>query len=199
MTPVMAIVFDLDQTLFDRQLAWDRWIASIDISQRDRMELRVLDCNGLGNRDVFFATFESMTGRPIDQIRFAVSLSQFIEPDPALILMLKRLQEHYKLAILTNGGDMTQNFKLQELTVDQVISSDRIFVSSQIGFAKPDRRAFDFVADALGLRAEECFYFGDQLESDVMAARAAGWRAGHVSGPEDLRHRLDPFVETFVC
>ena len=199
MTPVMAIVFDLDQTLFDRQLAWDRWIASIDISQRDRMELRALDYNGLGNRDVFFAAFESMTGGSIDQGRFAVSLSQFIEPDPALILMLKRLQEHYKLAILTNGGEMTQHIKLQASTVDQVISIDHIFVSSQIGVAKPDRRAFDFVADALGLRAEECFYFGDQMESDVMAARAAGWWACHVSGPVDLRHRLNQFIETAVC
>lgn len=199
MTQGTAIVFDLDQTLFDRQLAWDRWIASIDISQRDRMELRALDGNGSGNRDVFFAAFESMTGKSIDQIWFATSLSQFIEPDPALLLLLKRLQEHYMLAILTNGGEISQHVKLQALTVDQVISRDRIFISSQIGFAKPDRRAFDFVADALGLRAEKCVYFGDQMESDVLAARAAGWRAGQVSGPEDLRRRLNQFVETSVC
>lgn len=158
----MAIFFDLDQTLFDRQVAWDRWIASIDISERDRMELRALDCNGLGNRDAFFAALESMTERSIDQVRFAVSLSQFVEPDPALILMLKGLHEHYKLAILTNGGEKTQYIKLQALTVDQIISSDRIFVSSQMGFAKPDRGAFDFVADALGLRAES-------IESDLPA------------------------------
>ncbi|QDV44499.1 Pyrimidine 5'-nucleotidase YjjG [Stieleria neptunia] len=177
----------------------DCWIANLDMSDRDRTQLSDLDQNGLGDRDDFFAAFESMTGADIDQNRFAVSLARCIRNELGLMTALKQLKLNHRLAILTNGGVDTQTIKLQALTLDQIIESDRIFISAQIGVAKPDRAAFEFVANALGLPATECLYFGDQLETDVMAARAAGWRACQVSGPDDLQRQLTPWLEGAAC
>lgn len=54
---------------------------------------------------------------------------------------------------------------------------ERCFVSSEIGFAKGDRRFFDSISGQLNLNAAELLMVGDDLETDVGAARAAGWQA----------------------
>ncbi|TWU17854.1 putative HAD-hydrolase YfnB [Allorhodopirellula heiligendammensis] len=180
------MVFDLDQTLFDRQLAFDRWTDSLNVSHRDRTRLRTLDQNGSGDRLELFAEYGSMKGETIDQRGFVRALVQFIELHRGLVASLQRLRERFHLAVLTNGGTETQHAKLRFLALDQVFSADRIFVSQQIGFSKPDRRAFDRVAAALDTPAHQCLYFGDRVDTDITAARKAGWMACHVRCPADL-------------
>ncbi|MEZ6089606.1 MAG: HAD family hydrolase [Pirellulaceae bacterium] len=195
MTIPTAIVFDLDQTLFDRQQACDRWIASLDVSPSDRLRLRELDHNGHGSRPEFFAAAEVATGQAIDQKQFVLSLIRYVSLDPKLKLALQTLRQSYVLAILTNGGVASQKAKLRALSLDELFDSDRIFISDQIGFAKPDRRAFIFVSEALGLTAKECLYFGDQFGTDIVAARSAGWMASQVSGPAGLHRQLNGIIE----
>jgi putative hydrolase of the HAD superfamily len=52
-----------------------------------------------------------------------------------------------------------------------------IFISSEIGFEKPDPRAFRAVAQALALPPEAILHVGDGYAHDYQAARAAGWQA----------------------
>ena len=54
---------------------------------------------------------------------------------------------------------------------------ERCFVSSEVGFAKPDRRFFDSISGQMNLKAEEILMVGDDYENDVNAAQAAGWQA----------------------
>jgi putative hydrolase of the HAD superfamily len=53
----------------------------------------------------------------------------------------------------------------------------RRFVSSELGWRKPDGRFFGGVCAGLGLRPGEVLYVGDEPESDVAAATAAGLQA----------------------
>jgi putative hydrolase of the HAD superfamily len=53
----------------------------------------------------------------------------------------------------------------------------RIFISSQIGFRKPDRRFFDAVAASLALPAAHILLIGDDPHNDHRAAQSAGWRS----------------------
>jgi putative hydrolase of the HAD superfamily len=48
--------------------------------------------------------------------------------------------------------------------------------SCRIGVAKPDRRAFEIVADRLGVAPRECLFVDDN-EANVLAARELGMRA----------------------
>jgi glucose-1-phosphatase len=66
---------------------------------------------------------------------------------------------------------------------------DHIFVSSEIGYRKPDRSAFEFVARSVGVPMESILFFDDTLEN-VEGALAAGLEAVHVRGPEDVRAAL---------
>jgi putative hydrolase of the HAD superfamily len=54
---------------------------------------------------------------------------------------------------------------------------ERCFVSSEVGFPKPDRRLFTAIERELGLPPEELLLVGDDWTNDIEGARAAGWRA----------------------
>jgi putative hydrolase of the HAD superfamily len=51
-----------------------------------------------------------------------------------------------------------------------------VFVSSEIGHAKPARAFYESVAVRLGARGEEILLVGDDVENDVLAPRQAGWQ-----------------------
>ncbi|MES2954095.1 MAG: HAD-IA family hydrolase [Pseudomonadota bacterium] len=66
---------------------------------------------------------------------------------------------------------------------------DHIFVSSDIGLRKPERRAFEHISDAIGVPAQAILFF-DDLAENVAGARAAGLQAVHVRSPADVRAAL---------
>jgi putative hydrolase of the HAD superfamily len=53
---------------------------------------------------------------------------------------------------------------------------ERVFVSSQIGYVKPDPRFFVGVQATLGVKPEEILLIGDDEVNDSGGADAAGWR-----------------------
>lgn len=79
----------------------------------------------------------------------------------------------------------------------------RRFVSSELGWRKPDGRFFHAVCDGLGCRPEQVLYVGDDPEADLAGAEAAGLPAlllrrgateaeGGLSSLAQLPGRIDP-------
>lgn len=66
---------------------------------------------------------------------------------------------------------------------------DRIFSSHEIGLRKPDRRAFEYIAAAIGVAPRSIIFFDDLVEN-VDGAAAAGLQAVHVRSPDDVRIAL---------
>lgn len=54
---------------------------------------------------------------------------------------------------------------------------ERVFVSSEIGFSKPDGRFFGEVQKQLAACGDEILLIGDDYVSDWVGATSAGWRA----------------------
>jgi len=54
---------------------------------------------------------------------------------------------------------------------------ERAFVSSEIGFSKPDPRFFNEVQRRLTVRSEQILLVGDDRVNDFLGATNAGWRA----------------------
>lgn len=59
------------------------------------------------------------------------------------------------------------------------------FVSSELGLRKPETQAYAKVAALAGFTPEELLFF-DDLEENVAAARAVGYQALKVSGPQEI-------------
>jgi putative hydrolase of the HAD superfamily len=79
------------------------------------------------------------------------------------------------MAVLTNGNSEGQRKKTSALGLNRWIEEDRIFVRGEIGYHKPDIRAFRAVEERTGFGPRDTWYVGDSYESDVEGASRAGW------------------------
>ena len=70
-----------------------------------------------------------------------------------------------------------------------VESFHRIFVSSELGFRKPEREAFNAIAEATGISLDALLFF-DDTEENVLAAQVAGLKTVYVKAPADVRQAL---------
>ena len=98
------------------------------------------------------------------------------------------------VAVLTNGTD-TVSAELQELGVTEHL--DAIFNSAEIGFAKPDRRAFEHVCQALEVQAGQVF-FTDDSASKLTGATEIGMTARLFEGIDVFRHHLTQLLPEYT-
>ena len=84
---------------------------------------------------------------------------------------LERLAS-WSLGIITNGNSSQQRQKLNELGISDCF--DIIIVSEDVGVSKPDPQIFRHACKTAGNKPSDCFYVGDKLETDALAASAAG-------------------------
>lgn len=94
------------------------------------------------------------------------------------------------VAILTNGTDTIPAEMIDLGVTDRF---DRIFNTAEIGFAKPDRRAFAHVCEQLNVPSAEVF-FTDDSESKLAGAIELGMTARRFEGNELFQQHLDEFV-----
>lgn len=69
--------------------------------------------------------------------------------------------------------------RLREIAANmpELSACERVFVSSQVGFSKPDPRFFASVAEQLAVPPSQVLLVGDDWVADCLGARAAGWQA----------------------
>lgn len=91
-----------------------------------------------------------------------------------------------RTAILTNGTD-TIPAELRDLGIADRV--DAVFNSAEIGYAKPDVRAFQHVLDVMGHAPDEVL-FTDDSAAKLRGATALGIRAHHFTGIDGLRAAL---------
>jgi len=86
---------------------------------------------------------------------------------------LSQLGAH-RLAVLTNGPSDLQRAKMRATGLDGRF--EYVAISAEIGYGKPDPRAFEHVAASLGVDVRRCVMVGDSVRRDVVGAIAAGMR-----------------------
>lgn len=79
-----------------------------------------------------------------------------------------------RCVVISNGDSRWRN-ALEKLGLASLF--DRIFLSSETGFAKPDLKAFDNVCLAMKIRRGELLHVGDSLSHDVSPAHEIGAEA----------------------
>ncbi|HWT55675.1 MAG TPA: HAD-IA family hydrolase [Candidatus Microsaccharimonas sp.] len=84
-----------------------------------------------------------------------------------------QLKPHYKIGLLSNAGG---NWLDHLFTPEQLKVFDATALSFELGFIKPDPRAYQTIADRLGVSPEECVFIDDQ-ERYCTGASDVGMRA----------------------
>lgn len=93
----------------------------------------------------------------------------------------------YRVAMLTNGLRATHQLKIQALQIASHF--DEVFLSDDLGVAKPNVRIFEIACKRMGSRPAETVMVGDRYDKDIVGALDAGliaiWLRVPNSAPPD--------------
>lgn len=98
------------------------------------------------------------------------------------------------IRLFTNGRSDHQRAKAESLGMGVFFAPDEIFVSEELGYFKPDIRAFEEVEKRMGMTPDRLLMIGDTYSADIESAIKRGWKTiwfdhRHFSKPE---HSPDP-------
>ena len=85
---------------------------------------------------------------------------------------LEALGRDHSLGMITNGNSEQQRKKYDHFQLDRFFHT--VIISGEVGASKPDRAIFDHYTTTVGTTPEKCFYVGDKLKIDALAASEAG-------------------------
>ena len=87
--------------------------------------------------------------------------------------MIEQLSKKYRLFIITNGVKSTQDGRFGISPITKYF--ERIFISEEIGYEKPNKEFFDAVARGIdGYDPQKAIVIGDSLSSDIKGAINSG-------------------------
>lgn len=86
---------------------------------------------------------------------------------------VKELHKHCKIYLATNGLTKAQTGRFSQSEIRDYV--DSIFISEQIGYAKPDKAYFDYIFNEIGVtNKSRVIMVGDSLTSDMQGGKNAG-------------------------
>lgn len=120
--------------------------------------------------------FESIN-LAVDNRLFNISYKENLADSSILIKgaleFVKELSKLSSLYIVTNGLSVTQRKRFSNSPIAEYIK--KIYISEEIGYAKPDKRYFDYILKDLGIcDKSQVVIFGDSLTSDMQGGKNAG-------------------------
>lgn len=196
---MIAIIFDVDDTLYDQIVPFQnacRKILGRDLENAEEM-YRAFSYWG----NFYYPDYQ--TGKlPLDEyriIRFSKAMEvcgvsvtrqeaidfqkQYLENQSRLCLS-QRMQEILDLCkasgvwlgLMTNGPTHHQSAKIDALGLQRWIPSEHIFISEAVGCTKPDREIFAAAEKGMAQPVQEIYMVGDSYDKDMLGAINAGWR-----------------------
>lgn len=111
-----------------------------------------------------------------------------LELFPGVIEMLQQLGERHDIALLSNTNPIHWNMVDPDGRLRQLFN--HIFLSFEIGLAKPHRDIFDHALRAVPNRPGEIIFL-DDTEKNVQAATKMGIHSMQVAGVEGIRRALE--------
>jgi HAD superfamily hydrolase (TIGR01509 family) len=107
--------------------------------------------------------------------------------DQAVLDYILELRKTYKVGLLTNVG--SGNIQKLFTPSEQACYFDAAASSGDIGAAKPEVRAYEYIAGQLGVRTEDCIMVDDR-ELCCTGAIEAGMQAILYTNVGDLQRQL---------
>ena len=111
-----------------------------------------------------------------------------------LLTYILGLRATYKTGMLSNiaGSSLARRFPDDELKA----YFDAVVASGDIGFAKPERQAYEIVADRLNMRCDECVFIDDR-ELFCEGATSVGMHAIVYTNFAQCKYDLETLLGTY--
>lgn len=194
---IRLIVFDLGNVIFEvnNQKVFHYWAQVTALPEEFFAERHV--------PDLIFHQFERGELTPEEFYRILMSsrkihlsYEDFVkgwneiygEAYPEVRDALKKLSDKVLLVALTNTNELHRQVWVRKYA-ETLKYFNRIFISSQLGFRKPEDRAFKFVLAQCKAEPHEVLFFDDVIEN-ITKAHELGIHALQVSKPSDITNEL---------
>ncbi|MGF2715263.1 2-haloalkanoic acid dehalogenase [Bacillus mycoides] len=207
------MLFDLDDTLLDRDMAVDKLFSIIlekfyeDVKQHAvknimLQKFKEYDKKSYGHSDKvmvlesFFNEFPSKYRLPRNSIQdfWNNNFPKCFSINQSTINIINTIKLHVKVGIITNGSTQRQKAKIINTNLNRHF--DTIIISEETGFSKPDKRIFELALKKLNVQPEDVLFVGDDLEKDI-----AGCQNVNIKGiwfnPNMIKNNTDtkPYAE----
>jgi putative hydrolase of the HAD superfamily len=197
--PPRAVLFDLDDTLFDHRGASRAALAAVhrrhagasDFHEFERHHARILEelhlevlagARGLDDarrerfRRVFAAVGISLSGGDADAVAAAYRAG-YVPSWRAVegaIDLVTAIRARARVGVISNNLIDETREKLIFCRLAPLV--DAVVVSGDEGISKPDPRIFQTALERLGVERDEAVMFGDSWAADIVGAARAGIR-----------------------
>ncbi|WP_433772382.1 HAD family hydrolase [Bacillus wiedmannii] len=110
------------------------------------------------------------------------------------INILDTIKMHVKVAIITNGSTQRQKAKIINTNLNRYF--DTIIISEEAGCSKPDKRIFELTLNKLNVQPEDVLFVGDDLEKDIAGCQNANIK-GIWYNPHMIKNttEIQPYAE----
>lgn len=204
---VEAVLFDLDDTLYNRDRAYSNWASSFARAYFPQMDSHALqaiiaaliewDDHGYAARNYIFEQllqrYPSLNATLDDLLAvYHQGFIKAIEPEATTIQVLQALTKAcIPFGIITNGSARQQQ-KIEVLGL--VGQTSCIYISHLFGAHKPDTTIFLAAAAELQVPPEKILFVGDHPHNDIWGAHQAGmhtaWLQRSYAWPETLPEQI---------
>jgi putative hydrolase of the HAD superfamily len=215
--PLRGILFDLDGTLVDRKTTLDLFANELATTYAE--DLNEIDTDNFIN---IIRNADGQGYRPkTEAFQLIIQNLPWINPPTVEELsdcwyttypkcaqamkdaytVLETLKTRgFKLGIVTNGTERTQNGKIERLDFHTYVET--IIISETAGIKKPDPKIFHMALEDLNLSPSETYFVGDHPTNDIAGAEAIGMTAiylsGHLPWPTDTpppKHQINHLIQ----
>lgn len=208
---ISDIFFDLDHTLWDFErnsaLTFQKIFheAEIEVSLSKFLEVyvplnlafwKLYRENKINKTELRYqrlkTTFDSIGYEINDEVidilsaAYITNLAAYNNLLPNTVEILNYLKPKYKLHIITNGFEEVQTRKLVNSNISGYFN--QIINSEMAGVKKPNPEIFELALQKANTRADRSLMVGDNIEADILGAKAVGFHALHFNAHNDPKH-----------
>ncbi|MDR0603977.1 MAG: HAD hydrolase-like protein [Bacteroidales bacterium] len=193
-----AIIFDLDDTLYP-QIEYTRqcllYSSSLiaKISNRNQSEIEhilnhILENKGIEYRHIYNDLFEQISFDGMPYLKDI--LAKFWQCQPILQLyestydVLNELKGKFILALLTDGYEKTQEYKINNLQIRHFFDSILITDSLGVKNRKPSVIPYSVMLNNINIPACNCIYVGNDPNKDFVGAKQLGLKTIRINQGE---------------
>lgn len=189
MKEIVALLFDLDNTLMDRDYTFRSfseqfvrdYLGHLQPDEAGRIveDIIVRDADGYRDKDGFIAELSEVLPwqTPVSAADIREYYEQHYAGHGAIMKHAEDLLNYcrergYILGLVTNGRKEIQYGKIDLLGLRGYFKS--IVISGEVGISKPDPEIYRLALERLGTTADETLFIGDHPVNDIWGAGKAG-------------------------
>ncbi|PGS26075.1 2-haloalkanoic acid dehalogenase [Bacillus cereus] len=207
-----AMLFDLDDTLLDRDKAVDNFFLLVlekcyeDVSdtvkntmlqtfkEYDKREYGISDKTIV--LESLFDEFAPKYRLPHNYIQdfWNENFPKCFSIDQNTIHFLNQIKKQFKVGIITNGSTQRQKAKIFNTNLNRYFET--IIISEEVGFSKPDKRIFELALNKLNAQPENTLFVGDDLQKDIAGPQNVNIK-GVWFNPQKIKNttQIQPYAE----